>query len=138
MLFRSYLDENGRELKKTDTVPAGSVVTVVITGKGNYMGTARTTFRIVSKGRNISKASVKVNRKLYYTGEKITLSKSDLTVKIGQTALSESDYEIVESSYVNNLKKGTARVTIRGKGQYGGTKQVKFSILSQIMKWWER
>ncbi len=133
-----YLDENGRELKKTDTVPAGSVVTVVITGKGNYMGTARTTFRIVSKGRNISKASVKVNRKLYYTGEKITLSKSDLTVKIGQTALSESDYEIVESSYVNNLKKGTARVTIRGKGQYGGTKQVKFSILSQIMKWWER
>ncbi len=133
-----YLDENGTELKKADTVPAGSVVTVVITGKGNYTGTARTTFRIVSKGRNLSKASVKINRKIYYTGEKITLSKADITVKIGKTELSESDYEIVESSYVNNLKKGSARVTIRGKGEYGGTRQVKFSILSQVMKWWEK
>ena len=59
-------------------------------------------------------------------------------MKIGKTELSESDYEIVESSYVNNLKKGSARVTIRGKGEYGGTRQVKFSILSQVMKWWEK
>ena len=37
--------------------------------------------------------------------------------------------------YSNNTKKGTANVTARGKGQYGGSKTVKFKITSRIFKW---
>ena len=37
--------------------------------------------------------------------------------------------------YSNNTKKGTANVTVRGKGQYGGSKTVKFKITSRIFKW---
>ena len=69
-----------------------------------------------------------VKPKLYYTGEKITLSKGDLEVKMGAITLESDQYEILEDSYVNNLKKGTAKVTIKGKGEYGGTKTISFKI----------
>jgi len=44
----------------------------------------------------------------------------------------------VEGSYEDNVKKGTARVTIAGKGSYGGTKTVKFRIMSKKMAWFWR
>ena len=34
----------------------------------------------------------------------------------------------MEDSYVNNIKKGTASVKIRGINNYGGTRTVKFKI----------
>ena len=55
----------------------------------------------------------------------------------GKTLKAGTDYEIVEGSYKNNLKKGTASVTIRGTGNYGGTKVVKFTIKSKTFKWWK-
>lgn len=131
-----YQDENGTILSKTDRPQAGSTLTVIVTGKGNFKGETSTTFRIFEKGMNLSKAKVKINTKFYYTGENITLSKDDLTVTMGKVTLSADDYEIV--GYSNNLKKGTAKVTLKGKGKYGGTKQVSFKILSQIMQWWEK
>lgn len=131
-----YTDENGNELKRTDKPLKGSVLTVTVTGKGNYTGSTSTSFRILAKGMSISKASAKVNTKVYYTGEEIELTKKDFTVKLGGTTLTENDFEIV--GYSNNIKKGTAKVTIRGKGKYGGTKQVSFKILSQNMQWWSR
>ena len=36
--------------------------------------------------------------------------------------------EVVPGTYVKNVKKGTAKVTVRGKGLYGGTKTVNFKI----------
>ena len=58
------------------------------------------------------------------------LSEKDITVKIGATTLKYgTDYEIVADSYTNNIKKGTASVTIVGKGEYGGMKQAKFKIV---------
>lgn len=133
-----YADENGIILDKTARPAAGDRLTVTVTGKGNYSGEIKTSFRIIAKGHNISKAKVKINGKFYYTGSRITLSKSDLTVSIGNTVLSQDDYDIIYDSYLKNINKGTAKVTIRGKGEYGGTKQVSFRILSQDMKWWEK
>ena len=46
------------------------------------------------------------------------------------------DFEIVEGSYRNNLKKGTASVTLRGLGEYGGTKTIKFKIGVRGFFWW--
>lgn len=131
-----YTDENGNVLEKTDKPLKGSILTVTVTGKGNYTGSTSTSFRILAKGMSISKASAKVDTKVYYTGEEIELTEKDLTVKLGGTTLTENDFEIV--GYSNNIKKGTAKVTIRGKGKYGGTKQVSFKILSQNMQWWSR
>lgn len=132
-----YTDENGIALDKTARPLAGDRLTVTVTGKGNYSGKAKTSFRIVPKGNHVSKAKVKINEKIYYTGSRITLSKNDLTVTIGKTILSPDDYDIIAYSYLNNINKGTAKVTIRGKGEYGGTKQISFRILSQNMRWWE-
>ena len=131
-----YRDENGIILSKTDRPEAGSILTVTVKGKGNYSGEATASFRIIKKGMNISKAKVKVNGSYYYTGDAVTLSKSNLVVTIGKTTLKNDDYEII--GYSNNTKKGTAKVTIKGKGAYGGTKEFTFKILSQNMKWWEK
>ncbi len=131
-----YRDANGMTLGKTDRPRAGATITVTVRGKGNYTGETTTTFRILGKGKNISKAKVTVKNKIYYNGDKVTLSKDDLTVKVGKITLSEDDYTII--GYSNNNKKGTAKVTIQGIGNYGGTKTVSFKILSYKMKWWEK
>ncbi len=104
----------------------GTVITVTVTGKGNYSGTASATYRIVKS--SIAKAKVTIPAQ-YYTGKAITLGKDDIKVKIGKETLSGSDYDIV--SYENNVLKGTATVVIRGKGNYGGIKNATFKIKSR-------
>lgn len=133
-----YRDENGKELGKTDRPLSGAVIKITVKGKGSYEGEVTGTFRIIAKGMNISRAKVIVKSKLYYTGEKITLSKGDLEVKMGAITLESDQYEILEDSYVNNLKQGTAKVTIKGKGEYGGTKTISFKINAQSMAWWKK
>ena len=110
-------------------------MTVEITGKGNYEGTKTTaSYRILAANKDVSKASVRVNTKQYFSGRSVILAKNELTVKIGKTILSADDYEILPDTYVNNHKKGTAKVTIRGKGAYGGTKTISFRIYAQRLK----
>lgn len=81
-------------------------------------------------------AKITIEPKIY-TGSAITLTEKDITAKIGgDTALTYGkDYEIVEGSYKNNVKKGTARVMIKGIGDYAGTKTVKFKITSKKLVW---
>ena len=133
-----YLNEEGDILGKKDVVEAGREITVIVRGKGNYKGEIITTYRILQKSMSISKATIKLQpgKKWYYTGEQITLQKEDLIVKIGKTQLKPEEYEIIR--YSNNVNKGTAKVTIQGKGAYGGTKEVSFKINSQTMKWWQK
>ena len=58
-----------------------------------------------------------------------------ITVKAGRTELTYGeDYEILEDSYVNNIRKGTASVKIRGIHNYGGTKTVNFKIQAKKME----
>ena len=61
-------------------------------------------------------------------------SSNEIVVKMGKTVLTTDDYEII--GYSNNVKKGTATVTIKGKGNYGGTKAVKFTIQAKKMIWY--
>lgn len=118
--------------RKSDRVPAGKEVTVEfrITGKGSYQGTRNVTctYKVIAANRNLSKAKATVNHKHYFTGSKVTLNETDLTVTVGGVVLSKNDYEILPDTYVNNHKKGTAKVTIQGTGEYGGTKVVSFKI----------
>lgn len=105
-------------------VNAGTAYAVVA-GKGIYTGTVRVGFKInpasvtlkaikfaplVSKAYNKGKAISQVPTATYGT---LTLkNKTDFTV-----------------SYKNNKKLGTAKVTVKGKGNYTGTKTLSFKIV---------
>ena len=118
--------------KKADRLLAGAIVTIEITGKGNYEDTTTTaSYRILAAGKNLSKAKVTVKSKFYYNGGNVILSKEDFVVKIGKKTLPTDAYEILPETYLNNDKKGTAQVTIQGIGSYGGTKTIRFKINAQ-------
>ena len=164
------LDSNGRELKagtdyeknikytdmstgkeiSADTKPAaGMRLKVVVKGTGLYTSDILTgEIRVIDKTRNISKAKIKIAAQKY-TGREVKITdKSQFTtatIKIdGQERglILGEDFEIVEGSYINNVNKGTAKVTIHGLegGRYGlgGYKTVTFKIGTRsISEWWK-
>ena len=133
-----YRDEAGNVLNTKSKVEPGKTVTVTITGKGNYEGEVIASYRILEKKKSLAKAKITLEKgkKWYYTGDKVYITPDDFTVKIGKVTLDTGDYAII--SHTNNVKKGTARVTIEGRGEYGGRKEFTFKINSQTMKWWEK
>ncbi len=132
-----YTLADGTVLDKKSVVEAGQTVTVTVTGKGNYSGTISATYSITQA--SFKSAKIKIAPQVY-TGKEITLSGEDFTsVKIGKdTLVYGEDFEIVEGSYKNNVKKGTASVTIKGKDNYGGEKTVKFKIVPKELIWFWR
>lgn len=125
--------KGGETVDKNDIIPAGTVLEVGVDGKGNYSGTLKGTYRITQAA--ISSASVTIPVQTY-TGRRVTPGKDEITVKVKGKKVDSSQYEIV--SYQNNVKKGTASVTIRGVENYGGTKTVKFKIRAKGFLWWWR
>lgn len=127
----SYFDEEGNELGKTAIPDAGSIVRIVVKGKGPYTGSSiETTYRVVAA--SLANAKITVEKQVY-TGEAIIPDKSDITVKIGKETLAPESYEIV--SVTNNVNKGTATMVLKGTGNYGGTKKVKFTIGAKGLFW---
>ena len=125
-------------------IQPGSVLRVTVTAaepadnSGCYTGTHSITYRVIESAQNIKSARVSIKSQLY-TGRAVTLTKEDIVsveVKLNGSyvALSPDDYEIVEGSYKNNVKKGTAKVTIKGVGEYGGYKEVTFKIQSKSIE----
>lgn len=139
----------GAEVNVNDIIPAGTCLNVQVKAKegGNYVGSITGTYRITHA--DISKASVSV-KKQTYTGSAVLLNQDkngngildeeekDITVKLKGKPVAEDQYEIVSGSYRNNVKKGTASVTIRGINNHGGTKTVKFTIKAKGFLWWWR
>lgn len=97
--------------------------TITVTGIGNYTGTAQAFFSI--SRRTVKNASVSGVKKAYVkTGKEI---KPKVKVKVkGVTLKKKRDYKV---TYKKNKKRGTATITIKGKGNYTGTKKVKFKIV---------
>ena len=134
ILNRDYIIESyhvGTTLLDRKSNPEnGTAITVTIKGMGSYTGTS--TEQYMLKGINFSKAVIKVNAKAY-TGSLVTLEASDITsatIKTGKNKVPlqfGTDYEIVV--YKNNIKKGTATVIFKGKGDYAGERAVKFRIM---------
>ena len=79
---------------------------------------------------SISKASVTLSTSTYaYDGKAKTPS---VTVKVGgKTLKKDTDYTV---SYSNNTKVGTAKVTIKGKGNYTGSVSKTYSIKNDFKK----
>lgn len=142
-----YTYSNGDPIE--GDVPAGSEVTVTVHAKrNNYAGHTSYTYKILKAENNLSSAAVqfkdgdKTVKSITkeYTGEAVTLNKEDLAVTMkvkenGKTVtvtVESENYEIV--GYTNNVNKGTAKVTIRGIGAFGGEKTVSFKIAQKTVR----
>ena len=91
-----------------------------VTGKSNYAGTTSGTFTI--SPANISEASISVAAQ-NYTGSQLTPVP---TVTLdGKSLESGTDFT---TSYSNNVKVGTANITVTGKGDYTGSATSTFKI----------
>ena len=131
-----YSLEDGTQLTNKSKVGVGTSIKVKVTGKGAYYGELESVYCITE--RDFTKTKISIVPQIY-TGSEITLDEEDITVKIGKDTLKfNTDYEIVETSYVGNIKKGMAKVTIKGKGSYGGMKTVKFRITAKNFAWFWR
>lgn len=117
-------------------VPRGQEVTISITLTGpNYEPRSITgSYRILEPGYDISKATIQLAAQ-YYTGEELLITDQSqitkATIKIGKETrelVLNQDFEVVPGSYISNVKKGTAKVTLRGINAFGGTKTVTFKI----------
>lgn len=97
--------------------------TITIKGIGNFTGSTQVHFSIVRN--TVKKAKVSGVKSSYrYTGK---LIRPKAKVKVGGVTLKKNrDYLI---SYKKNRKKGTATITIKGKGNYSGTRRVTFKIV---------
>lgn len=97
--------------------------TITVTGKGTYEGVIqKTSFNIAP--RSVEDVNVKTIGKKTFTGKKIKPSPS---VSYGVRKLKQgADYTV---SYSKNKAVGTAKLTIRGTGNYTGTKSVTFPIV---------
>ncbi|MBD5474426.1 MAG: hypothetical protein HDR17_00305 [Lachnospiraceae bacterium] len=129
-LINKTYKKAGDPIGVDDIIPAGTMLNVKITAKGrDYTGTVLGTYRITAA--SITKAKVSIKDQTY-TGKAIELdTKADpqvVYVEVNGTALKPEEYEIVDGSYSNNINKGTAKVVIRGRGNYGGTKTATFKI----------
>lgn len=116
--------EGADPVNAKDIIPAGTLIRVTIHGINNYAGTeASTLFRYVTTDIAQTKATVADQ---IYTGSDITLSKDDFTISYKNVPLNKTDFEIL--SYTKNRNSGTATVTIKGVGNFGGTKTVNYKI----------
>ena len=120
---------DGRILKKgidyllyyADNIEEGAA-TVFVCGISNYEGTTMATFYIVPA--SIAKAKVSAISAKPYTGKAIR-PKPRVTLG-GRTLKAGRDYTL---SYAGNTRPGTATVTVRGRGNYKGTRKARFRIV---------
>ena len=96
--------------------------TVTIEGIGKYTGVVQKQFNIVQS--DVATATVKLSSsKFYYDGR--SKKPTATIVKSGRTLISGTDYSL---TYTNNTFIGTGKVTIKGKGNYKGSKTMTFTI----------
>ena len=106
-----------------DNVDPGTA-SIVITGKPErgYTGSVTVNFTIAKA--NVSDLSISAISDRTYTGKE---RKPSVTVKNGSVKLvKDTDYTV---TYKNNTNPGTATVTVKGIGNYTGSKSVKFRII---------
>ncbi len=130
------LKDAAGNVKDLSAASDGDTVTVSIAGKGKYKGSIPVSYRYVEASRMLSKARAGSIAAKPYTGNETVLSKQDFE-KLLYTGSGKSvvclklneDYEVL--SYSDNIKCGTAKITLKGKGKWGGTRTLKFKITSK-------
>lgn len=132
----------GEPVREEDIPQAGAAICVTAQGAGFYAGNGEppkvsAVYRIVSA--DFAKVKVKIAAKSYQDGRPVTLTADDLTVTVSgaeEPLVLGKDYVIEEETYVNHTKKGKAKVTLRGIGNYGGEKIITYTIGAKTLLWW--
>lgn len=113
-------------LSYSNNIEAGTA-TVIITGRKNYKGTVKKTFKITPAAASKIKASLH-HTQYTYDGK---AKKPNAGVTFGKIVLVKGvDYTI---KYTNNVEVGTATATITFKGNYSGSIDLNYSIDPIIM-----
>lgn len=103
------------------------IAAVTVTGKGNYTGEVKTSFKIQPK--SIAETTIASIAAKTYTGAAV---KPSVTVKdAGKNLTAGKDYNV---KYSNNKSVGTATVKVTGKGNYTGSQKVQFKIQAAAVK----
>ena len=127
-----YYIRKGKKIYSIDDsdVPAAGME-IYITGMGGYSAeTLYTKYTIIKKTNSLSKAQVSIKDQ-DYTGNYIKITSQDQiasAVLDGKHLTLGEDFVIIPGSYIDNIDKGTAKVTIRGCGDYTGQKTLTFKI----------
>ncbi|MCR5502010.1 MAG: leucine-rich repeat domain-containing protein, partial [Lachnospiraceae bacterium] len=128
----TYEDES--PVNVDDTVEAGTVIKITVPAKGtSYTGQATGSYRVVKK--DIGKLNATVEAK-EFTGGYVEISGADVIWKSGKNVVDGVTFTIDETTYKNNVKKGTATVMAYGTGDYGGSKKITFKIGARKIFWW--
>ena len=123
-------DGDGKAIDAKAAVPAEIAVVVKATG-ANVKTDEDGVSKDVKVGANLAKVKVTVTKGFakIYTGEAVTLEEEDFgTGKIVVPGDFEYGTDYSVAGYQNNIKKGTATVTVHGAGKYGGKLTLKFKI----------
>lgn len=119
----SRLTANDYTIEYYNNINAGSDAYVIITGKENYTGEVRKSFIIAQRDINTQEITVSEPGEVTYTGNafmpEVTVEDKDIKL------IRNTDYTV---EYKDNINVGTATVTISGKGNYSGNRQVHFKI----------
>ncbi|MBR3317877.1 MAG: Ig-like domain-containing protein [Atopobiaceae bacterium] len=111
---------SNKGLVKAGGTGGTATITATSPGKKSWSIKVKTT-----KALSLAKASVSKIGNKPYTGRQI---RPKPTVKLGSRTLKlGTDYTL---KWSNNVKGGTATITITGKGTYSGTKKVTFKIVA--------
>ena len=122
-----YVNNRALGEKTDENAPA-----IIITGKGNYVGSMSQTFRIYEG--SASKLLVEKIPNQTYTGSSIepkVVVYANKTEKALGNALVEGVHYTV--SYQNNVNAGKGKAIITGLGTFGGSKSVNFTISKRKM-----
>ena len=130
----------GDVVEDGDIPQAGTAIRVTAHGMGVYQGDGdaecSAVYRIVAA--DFTKVKVKTVKKTYQDGRPVKLTGEDLTLTMSGVAeplVLGEDYTIKEETYVNHIKKGKAKVTLKGIGNYGGEKTITYTIGAKKL-WW--
>ena len=125
-------EDTDYEVSYTNNVDAGNAEaasgapTVSVSGKGTYANNEKLnkTFKFTIQPKAINTEGITVSdvTECIYTGKELTPS---VKVTDNGTTIASSNYELI---YSDNIHAGTAKITIKGKGNYTGELNKEFTI----------
>ncbi len=134
----SYQKVDGETTTTVESPTDAGKYNVVVTGKGNYSGTASATFTIAPA--EITEVTLS-NNKLTYNGK--TQEVKIASVKAGSLELTAEDYTVSYEMVVEGeeslpldelpVETGTYNVVVTGQGNFTGSASATFTIVNQTL-----
>lgn len=106
-----------------DCIDAGTA-RVVVSGEGDYGGTAEKTFEIAQK--DITGANITIPQECYEYVSKEIRPEATVTLSDGTVLKNATEYIV---DYTDNIEVGTATITVTGTGNYIGYVTKTFTII---------